>query len=155
MALPEEQAFNIPDLKAWVLLHRPELLVAALTVLRAYFVAGRPGQGLSPFGSFEAWSDLIAARFRSVPPAWQSRYADFLQKLQHATEPLTTAHFVDTHDPIGRGLDELATESLVVPFAIVSWLESPRRFAWIRAPADFLHRTRFERLVLALRSGGG
>lgn len=34
---------------------RPALVVAALTVLRAYVVAGRPGQ-LPPIGSFEDWN---------------------------------------------------------------------------------------------------
>ena len=40
---------------------RPELLVDALTVLRAHHVAGRPAPGLAPFGSFEAWSGWIRA----------------------------------------------------------------------------------------------
>src|SRR5262249_10257827 len=38
---------------------RPRLTIAALTILKAYFEAGCPAQGLTPFGSFEAWSDLI------------------------------------------------------------------------------------------------
>jgi len=37
---------------------RPDFVIAALTVLRAFHVAGRPG--LPPaLGSFEAWSDLV------------------------------------------------------------------------------------------------
>ena len=32
---------------------------AALTILRAYIVAGRPAQKIKPFGRFEEWSDLI------------------------------------------------------------------------------------------------
>jgi putative DNA primase/helicase len=32
-----------------------------LTVLRAYIAAGKPGQGLAPYGRFEQWSDLIRA----------------------------------------------------------------------------------------------
>jgi len=38
--------------------NRPALVVAALTILRAYHVAGRP-QKPDPLGSFEAWSDLV------------------------------------------------------------------------------------------------
>ncbi len=34
-------------------------MAAALTLLRAYVVDGRPPHGLTPYGSFEAWSDLI------------------------------------------------------------------------------------------------
>ena len=39
---------------------RPELAVAALTILRAFHVAGRPApEGVSPLGSFENWSLLV------------------------------------------------------------------------------------------------
>jgi putative DNA primase/helicase len=34
-------------------------LADALTILRAYVVAGRPDQGLAPCGSFEAWSAIV------------------------------------------------------------------------------------------------
>src|SRR5690606_23832657 len=48
------------DLRTWVPEHRAELVVAALTVLRAFVVAGRPGlDKLTPFGRFEEWSDLV------------------------------------------------------------------------------------------------
>jgi hypothetical protein len=39
--------------------HRPELLAAALTILRAYCAADRPDKGLKAWGSFEGWSDLV------------------------------------------------------------------------------------------------
>jgi hypothetical protein len=57
---PEERAdFVHPDLLSWVKRHRGRLTAAALTLLRAFSVAGRPDQGLTPWGSFEGWSDLI------------------------------------------------------------------------------------------------
>ena len=60
MEKPEERSgFTHPNLAAWVQEHRPCLAIAALTILRAYFVAGCPSQGLTPYGSFEAWADLI------------------------------------------------------------------------------------------------
>jgi hypothetical protein len=60
MEKPEErQDFRHPDLEAWVQQQRPRLVVAALTILRAYVVAGKPDQGLTPYGSFEAWSALV------------------------------------------------------------------------------------------------
>lgn len=60
---PEDRTdFRHADLRAWVRQHRADLVVAALTVLRAWFVAGRPGGGLRPWGSFESWSAI-------VPPA--------------------------------------------------------------------------------------
>ena len=42
---PEDRRFEVPDLLAWTREHRPALIVAALTVLRAYHVAGRPAHG--------------------------------------------------------------------------------------------------------------
>jgi hypothetical protein len=57
---PEErEGFAHPDLLAWVGKNRQRLLAAALTILRAYCVAGRPNQELKPWGSFEGWSALV------------------------------------------------------------------------------------------------
>ena len=60
---PEDRAadeFAHPDLLAWVVRHRPPLVTAALTLLRAYHVAGRPRGDLGPrFGSFESWDALV------------------------------------------------------------------------------------------------
>src|SRR5262249_31146303 len=57
---PEERSgFRYPDLRAAVLEKRSELLSAALTILRAFVVAGRPDMKLLPWGSFEGWSDLV------------------------------------------------------------------------------------------------
>ncbi len=55
---PEEREFQ-GDLRAQVAAMRAELVVAGLTVLRAFDLAGRPAQGLPAFGGFEAWSDWI------------------------------------------------------------------------------------------------
>jgi putative DNA primase/helicase len=49
--------FRIPDLDGYVKAHRAELLVAALTIVRAYVVAGSPAQAL-PMPTFERWSML-------------------------------------------------------------------------------------------------
>ena len=57
---PEDRHdFRHPDLLAWVRAERPRLMAAALTILVAYCNAGRPGQSLTPFGSFEGWSALV------------------------------------------------------------------------------------------------
>jgi hypothetical protein len=57
---PEERCgFRHPDLLAWVGEGRGRLLVAALTVLRAYCAASRPDLGLPAWGSFEGWSRLV------------------------------------------------------------------------------------------------
>ena len=57
---PEDRdGFKIPDLLAYVRRHQAELLRDALTILRAFHVAGRPVSRLKPWGSFEGWSALI------------------------------------------------------------------------------------------------
>lgn len=56
---PAERKFEV-DLKTEVPRRRHELVPAALTVLRAFIVAGRPGlEKLTPFGGFEDWSNLV------------------------------------------------------------------------------------------------
>jgi hypothetical protein len=60
---PEERqppgGWRHPDLPAYVAAEHPRLLAAALTILRAYHVAGRPGHGLPALGSFEPWDALV------------------------------------------------------------------------------------------------
>jgi hypothetical protein len=55
---PEQRQFD-RDLEKWVQLHRAELAIAAVTILRAYCVAGRPQVAKSPMGSYTGWSDLV------------------------------------------------------------------------------------------------
>jgi hypothetical protein len=55
----ERTGFRHVPLLPWVQRHRRGLVKAALTVLKAFFVAGCPTQALTPFGSYEPWSDLI------------------------------------------------------------------------------------------------
>jgi hypothetical protein len=57
---PENRSgFVHPDLLSWVASQRPRLAVAALTILRAYFVAGCPKQSKGDWGSFESWTAKI------------------------------------------------------------------------------------------------
>jgi hypothetical protein len=57
---PEERTgFKIDNLVRHVRKHHSDLVCDALTILRAYHVAGRPSFGLKPWGSFEEWSDLV------------------------------------------------------------------------------------------------
>lgn len=57
---PEDrEGFRHPDLLAYVRSHRPQLAAAALTVLRAFHVAGRPSHGMPRMGSFEGWDRLV------------------------------------------------------------------------------------------------
>jgi len=57
---PEERrGWRHPHLLDHVRNIRPTLVSAALTIPRAYIVAGRPDQGLTAMGSYTAWSDLV------------------------------------------------------------------------------------------------
>lgn len=55
----ERKGFKYDLDGGYALDHRSELLSAALTILRAFHVAGRPSQGLPSWGSFTAWSTLV------------------------------------------------------------------------------------------------
>jgi hypothetical protein len=56
---PEDRTFERPDILAHVRANRPLLVTSALTILRAYTVAGRPAHGLPQKGSFEQWDRLV------------------------------------------------------------------------------------------------
>jgi hypothetical protein len=73
---PEERGgFRHPNLLAWVRGNRAALLASALTILRAYVVAGRPNLGLPAWGSFEGWSALVrsAVVWLGLPDPAQTR----------------------------------------------------------------------------------
>jgi hypothetical protein len=55
----ERSGFRIPDLKAWVIQRRGDLLTALLTLTRAWFAAGRPKPAVKPLGNFEAWCNTV------------------------------------------------------------------------------------------------
>jgi hypothetical protein len=57
---PQDRAdFKHPELLSWITEHRARLVIAALTVLRAYIAKGSPDTGCKRWGSFEEWSRLI------------------------------------------------------------------------------------------------
>jgi hypothetical protein len=56
---PEDRTFKRSDLVDYVQENRPRLVIAALTILRTFVVAGWPAHNLPPKGSFEAWDRLV------------------------------------------------------------------------------------------------
>jgi hypothetical protein len=60
---PEERTdFTIKgDLLRHVRANRPRLVTAALTLLRAHALAGKPSADLPPVGSFEPWAEVVRA----------------------------------------------------------------------------------------------
>src|SRR5690606_37830799 len=57
---PEDSRFDF-DPVDYALRKRPELVAAGLTLLRAHQVAGQPQGDVGPFGSFERWTETVAA----------------------------------------------------------------------------------------------
>ncbi len=53
------QGWQHENLLTWVKGERPNLATAALTILRAFILAGRPRHKAPRMGSFEAWDDLV------------------------------------------------------------------------------------------------
>jgi hypothetical protein len=94
--------FRIADLPAWVREHRGELVWAALTLIQAWIVAGKPAPRVKPLGTFEQWTQVIGgvlenagihgfldnaiefyeladaegAAWRAFIDAWWDKYAD-------------------------------------------------------------------------------
>ena len=100
-----EAGFRHPDLLSWIESERPRLAVAALTILRAYFVAGCPPQSGGDWGSFECWSAVIRGSI-----VWAGG-ADPLPTRTTALAGDDTAALlgklivgIETADPLGEGL---------------------------------------------------
>jgi hypothetical protein len=90
---PEERDdFKHPNLVRFVHKNQHRLLGAALTILRAYCAAGRPDMKLKPWGSFEAWSELVrgAVAWIDLPDPGETRLhlQDFSDSAVHEIKGL-------------------------------------------------------------------
>jgi hypothetical protein len=57
---PEDRSgFEHPQLLQWVQEEQPRLIAAALTILKAFHLAGRPMVFATPIGSYEVWDALV------------------------------------------------------------------------------------------------
>jgi hypothetical protein len=56
----DNSQFRHPDLIAWVRDNRGEILVKALTIARAWFIAGKPKGSARPLGNFENWTEVLS-----------------------------------------------------------------------------------------------
>ena len=52
--------FKHERLKEYLVEHRRDLLIALLTLARAWFAAGQPKSSVPPVGSFERWTEVVA-----------------------------------------------------------------------------------------------
>lgn len=89
---PEERRFDV-NLYSYVLEHRAQLVIAALTILHAYNCAGRPSQVLSPLGSFGEWSDRVRSAL-----VWCG-----------LDDPCRTQRSIEAEDPVSVSLRRLLT----------------------------------------------
>lgn len=83
--------FKHPDLQTHVHKHRAELVSAALTILRAYILAGRPPQQSQAWGSYEKWRALVVGAV-----VWSG-----------LADPGEGREALKNRDPRTQGLDEL------------------------------------------------
>ncbi len=112
---PENRTgFVHPDLLEWVRVNRPALATAALTILRAYFVAGCPLQPDGSWGSYEAWSRVVRGAL-----VWCGA-ADPLPTRKTATESDDTKNLLamlitglEEADPDSEGITVKEIERLV------------------------------------------
>lgn len=112
MERPEERDFPL-DLYTYVPRNRGKLVAAALTILRAYHVAGRPSLGIPRWGGFDAWSSLVRSSLVWVgmpdPAAGRSR-AEALDPVRSGLKAFLVAWF-DAVGPRGLTLSDLVRES--------------------------------------------
>lgn len=126
---PEFKAgFKYEDLRRHVREMRGELLSAAITILKAWFVAGKPRHGLNPWGSFEGWSAIVreAVVFAGLPDPGETRMSLLtsadrdantmgamiaaMEKLDDKRAGKTTAEIVDAALQFGTGTPEWQPE---------------------------------------------
>ncbi len=94
---PEERKFDV-NLYEYIPEQRVRLVPAALTMLRAYHLAGRPNQGLSVFGRFEGWSDWIRSTL-----VWCGE-----------ADPCETRRRIEYVDPVRRQIQNVLQSWVVV-----------------------------------------
>lgn len=125
---PEErEGFHHPDLLRWVRQERPRLAVAAVTILAGYCAAGRPNMAVRPWGSFEAWSDLVrqAIVWSGLPDPGATRKELTSQADREAAALRQLIAGWEEIDPSGAGMTVAAVLKIL--------LESPHDHEGLRA----------------------
>jgi hypothetical protein len=134
---PEHRCgFRVSDLRRHVLAHRGELLSAALTILKAWHVAGRPQTGLKPWGSYEGWSAVVreAVVFAGLPDPGETRIALQTAADRDAGAMATVLGCLERLDPDRRGVTSAeVVEKLKNPTA-----PAPDWYADLRAALEEL-----------------
>jgi hypothetical protein len=117
MEHPEDRRFDYVLLDR-VAEKRPELVVAALTMMRAYIAAGRPAVNIKPYGGFEAWSAIVRA-----PLVWLG-----------CGDPCASRQQIEDEDPEYQALTTLLTALHErfegIEFTVADALEKARQDAY-------------------------
>ena len=104
---PEERTgFRHLNLLDWVQAERPRLATAAITILAAYCAADRPDMRLTPWGSFEAWSEIVrnAVAWAGLPDPGSTRLELTTQADREAVALRQLLGAWREIDPVGVGL---------------------------------------------------
>jgi hypothetical protein len=104
---PEDKGgFRHPKLRRHVLANRGRLLAAALTVLAAWHRASRPHRDLTPWGSYEGWSEVVRAAvvFAGLPDPGGTRLALQTQADRDAAALAAFMAAMERLDPHRRGV---------------------------------------------------
>jgi hypothetical protein len=109
MESPEERpelksGFRHADLRAHVRQNRGKLLSAALTILRAWYAAGKPTHGLPAWGSYEGWSGVVreAVVFAGLPDPGETRMGNNSDRDAEAMTALISC--LERFDPTPKGV---------------------------------------------------
>lgn len=91
---PENRSdFRHPELEAWAMAHRGDLLWSLAVFVRAWQAAGCPTPAVRPLGSYEAWTRVVGGVLQVAG------YTDFLanrEEILEASDPETTTWEVFT-----------------------------------------------------------
>lgn len=140
---PEDRdGFKHQDVKKHVRENRPELLTAALTILRGYIAAGKPDQKLKPWGSYENWSDLVrgAIVWAGLPDPGETR--DELRETadSEAGGLIQILEAIELFDPNREGIKAIDMISLAQSLQNPNSSEAIRRDAMLEAIQTFCDR---------------
>ncbi len=155
---PEERkGFRHRDLITYVRKHRGRLVAACLTVLKAYVDAGRPDLGITPMGSFEAWSNAVRSAlvfagvddpyetrqelrdgadrevdaWSTVLEVWHKLHGSRAISVPDVLEDLDSGAFVGFEDVPGVESRKALKEALVELAGGRTGILNPRRVGWV------------------------
>ncbi len=134
---PEQRTdVKYKNLREHVRKQRDRLLSAALTILRAWYVAGRPRHELTPWGSYEGWSDVVreAVVFAGLPDPGETRLALQTAADRDAVTMDTIITCLEQMDEHRRGV----TTAEVIERVKSAQLPSPAWVADLRAAVEEL-----------------